>query len=210
MAIIEHPVPDEDRKDMGNVECYTDKFGHIILRSKPIFRTPAQKAYSQGFTRLTKLLSQVTDNLNEAYCGMLNSTFAFHHVLRINLKICFVGKSYAIDPGLLVLCENDGSFVDNIILNSTVANTITITFDSNNQNADEGEDPVKAYGLDVKSNKIWQFEQAATRSSGTISLTRSKMSGLKIAVYLECLDRVTLINSSPKHVIKYVGTVKVI
>jgi hypothetical protein len=210
MAIIEHPVPDEDRKDMGNLECYTDKFGHIILRSKPIFRTPAQKAYSQGFKRLTKLLSQVLDNINEAYCGMLKDTYAFRHVLTINLKKCFVAKSYAIDPSLLVLCENNGSFVENITLNSTVANAITVTFNSNAQNPEEGADPVKAFGFNVKGNQIWQFDQSAIRSTGTMTLTRPGMSSLNIAVYLECLDRVNLFNNSPKHVIKYVGTVKVL
>jgi hypothetical protein len=35
------------------------------------------------------------------------------------------------------------------------------------------------------------------------------MSGLDIAVYFECLDRVNLIEGKPKHVIKNVGTVKV-
>jgi hypothetical protein len=35
------------------------------------------------------------------------------------------------------------------------------------------------------------------------------MSGLDIAVYLECLDRVNPLMGKPKHVIKFVGTVKV-
>jgi hypothetical protein len=109
-----------------------------------------------------------------------------------------------------VLNDKDGSFVNNVVLTSTVANTITGTFNSNAQNTDESNDPVKAYGFHADGNKIWQFEQAAIRSTGNITLTRSEISGLNIAVYFECLDRVNLLNGEPKHVIKYVGMVKVV
>jgi hypothetical protein len=74
----------------------------------------------------------------------------------------------------------------------------------------EGADPVKAYGFDVSGSNIWAFDQEAIRSSGTITLTHRGMSGLQIAVYFECLDRVNLLMGKPKHVIKYVGTVGVI
>ena len=207
MAIIENPIPRKDRKNLGYVEFYTDKFGHHILRTKPFYRTPAQKAYCLGFKRLSNVLSQVTDPINEAYAGSVKEVSPFNHNMAINTKSCLVGKNYAIDPSLLVLCDNDGSFVANVVLTSTVANTITVTFDSDAQNADEDKDPVKAYGFNVKGKKIWQFDQAATRSTGTITLTRPQMSGLNIAIYLECLDRVNLLNGNPKHVIKYVGTV---
>jgi hypothetical protein len=90
------------------------------------------------------------------------------------------------------------------------ANTITATFDSNAQNDDEGKDPVKAYGLDVEGTNIWQFPQSSIRNTGTITLTRPDMSGLIIAVYFECLDRVNLLMDKPKHVIKYVGTITVL
>jgi len=52
-----------------------------------------------------------------------------------------------------VLCENDGSFVGNVILRSKEADTITATFDSNAQNEDEGNDVVNAYGFDVQATR---------------------------------------------------------
>jgi hypothetical protein len=211
MAIIEHLPPPEDRKDMGNVECYTDKFGRNIMRSKPLDRSPGMIISSLRQSKLGKLMKQVVNNINTAYAGSVqgNGMNAWNRVMSINRKHCFVGDTDGIDPSSLVLCDNDGSFVDNVVLTSTDANTITGTFDSNAQNADEGADLVKAYGFNVKGNKIWQFDQAAIRSTGTITLTQPQMSGLKIAVYFECLDRVHLLMDKPKHVIKYVGTLTV-
>jgi hypothetical protein len=126
------------------------------------------------------------------------------------MKNCFIPNTPDIDPAMLVLCDNDGSFVKNVVLSSSAANTITVTFNSNAQNADEAADLVRAYGFHVEENKIWLFDQFATRSTGSITLTRPEISGLNIAVYLECLDRVSLLMDKPKHVIKYVGTVTVL
>ncbi len=109
-----------------------------------------------------------------------------------------------------MLCDNDGSFVENVVLSSTAVNTITGIFDSNAQNADEDDDSVMAYGFYAEGNKILRFDQTAVRSTGVVTLTKSDMSGKEIAVYLECLDRVNLLNGKPKQVIKYVGTVVVI
>jgi hypothetical protein len=109
-----------------------------------------------------------------------------------------------------VLCDNDGSFVDNVVLTSSVANTITGTFNSNVENDSEGNDPVNAYGFYADGNIIWQFDQSAIRRTGTITLTRPEISGLPIAIYFECLDREDLINNKPKHIIKYIGTVTVL
>ena len=82
--------------------------------------------------------------------------------------------------------------------------------DSNTQNTDEVADPIRAYGFYADRNKIWQFKESATRSARTITLMRPDMSGLNIAIYFECLDRVNLLMEKPKHVIKYVGPVNVI
>jgi hypothetical protein len=108
------------------------------------------------------------------------------------------------------LCDHEGSFVDNVVLTSTVANTITGTFNSKAQNTEEGDDVVKAYGFYVDGNQIWQFDQVAIRNTGTITLSQPGMSALNIAVYFECLDRLSLLNNKPKHVIKYVGTITVL
>jgi hypothetical protein len=163
------------------------------------------------FKKLTPLIRQVLDCINTAYAGSLKgkSMNAFHHVMSINMKNCFVKDDSSIDPSKFVLCDNEGSFVNNVVLTSTVANTITGTFDSNAQNADEGNAPVKAYGFYADGNKIWHFCDGIVRSTGMVALTQPDMSGLDIAVYLECLDRVNLLNDKPRHVIKYVGTVKV-
>jgi hypothetical protein len=134
----------------------------------------------------------------------------YTRVMSLNMYKCLVDGTDTIDPSLFKLCDHDGSFVDNVVLSSTDANTITCTFDSSAQNADEDADPVKAYGFDVEGNKIWQFCDSAVRSTGTIKLTKLETSGKEIAVYFECLDRVNPIDGKPKHVIKYVGTVGVI
>jgi hypothetical protein len=135
---------------------------------------------------------------------------AYNRVMGINIKRCFADRTYTIYPGLFVLCDNEGSFVNNVVLTSSVANTKTGTFNSNAQNDDEGKDPVKAYGFYAEGNEIWQFDQSTDRSSGTINITRPDISGLNIAVYFECLDRLNLVNGNPKHIIKYVGIVAVL
>jgi hypothetical protein len=173
-------------------------------------KSPAQLAHRARIIKLGKLLKQVLNQINAANTGLELGVFGYTLTMSINMKNCFIPGTDIIDPNLFVLCTNDGSFVDNVVLSSIDANTISGTFDSNAQNADEDADPVKAYGFDVAGNKIWWFGQESIRSTGTITLSHSDMSGLDIAVYFECLDRVNLIDGHPKHVIKYVGSIKVV
>jgi hypothetical protein len=212
MAIVENPIIGRARGSVGNC-VFTFLFGKNILKSKPISindpKTPAQLAHRARYKKLVKLLRQVINQINIANVGLELGTFAYTHLMSLNSKRCFIVNSDSIDPSLFVLCDNVGSFVDNVVLTSTVANTITGTFDSNAQNADEDADPVKAYGFDVDGNKIWQFCDSAIRGTGKITLTKLETSGLTIAVYFECLDRVNPLMDKPRHVIKYVGSVKV-
>jgi hypothetical protein len=213
MAIVENPRIGKARGRVGNVE-FTTQYGENVLRSKPLKiknpRTPAQQFVRGRFKKLIFLVRQVLVYINDAYAGSVKGMSAHSRIMSINMNNCFIDGTASIDPGSFVLCDNDGSFVDNVVMTSPAANTITGTFDSNAQNDDEGNDPVKAYGFYADGNKIWQFDQSATRNTGTITLTLPDMSGLNIAIYFECLDRVNLLMGKPRHVIKYLGTVKVI
>jgi hypothetical protein len=212
MAIVENPIIGKASGSVGNIVFSTWKEKNVI-RTKPFTcrnpKTPDQVSNRQRCKKLMILLRQVLNNINVAYAGSVPGMSSHNHEMSINLKNCFIGRTQDIDPAMFVLCDNDGSFVNNVILTSTTANTIIGTFNSNAQNDDESEDLIKAYGFDVDGNKIWQFDQSAIRRTGTITLTHSDMSGLNIAVYFECLDRVNLLMDKPKHVIKYVGAVKV-
>ncbi len=201
MAIIENFIPHKDMKNMGNLQIYK-RCGQNILRTKPYDpKTPEQLINRMQFKQLAFLVMQVFNFINTAYSGPRKGLHAYHRVLSINQKKCFVENTLIIDPSLFVLCDNDGSFVDNVVLNSPDANVITGKFHSNSQNDEEAEDPIKAYGFDVGGNKIWQFEQSATRGTGMIELTQPDMSGRNIAVYFECLDRINLLINKPRHVI---------
>jgi hypothetical protein len=212
MTILQNPIIGPAKKKLGNC-VFQIQWGRNILKSKAIKpknpKTPAQMAHRMRFKKLAQLLRQVNTCLNTAYAGLVLNMSASAYVFHINWKSCFIDKTLLIDPALFRICDNDGSFVDNVVLTSPASNTITGTFDSNAQNDEEGADPVKAYGFYADGNKIWQFEQDAIRSTGTITLTKIDMSGRNIAVYFECLDRVSLIEGMPKHVIKYVGSVTV-
>jgi hypothetical protein len=212
MAIIENPVIGKASGTIGNTVLYT-LCGQNIWRTKAFNpknpKTPGQLAVRGRFKELQDLIRPVLVYINQAYADSRTDMSPYNHIMSINNPHCFISDTNEIDPAKFVLCENDGSFVANIVLTSTVADTITVTFDSNAQNDDEDSDPVKAFGLDISGNKIWKFEQESVRSTGTITLTQPEMSGLDIAVYLECLDRVNLLMDKPKHVIKYVGTLKV-
>jgi hypothetical protein len=214
MAIVENPKIGRARNKLGNTVFYTNKWGVNILREKPIHvhnpRTPVQQANRMRLKKLIFLVHQALNYINVAYAGSVQGMSACNRFVSINMKKCFIGDTNSIDPSLFVLCDNDGSFVDNVVLTSTVSNTINGTFDSNAQNPDEDTDPVKAYGFYADGYKFWQFDQVSIRSNGIITLTHPDMSGLNIAVYFECLDRVNLLMDKPKHVIKYVGTVTVI
>jgi hypothetical protein len=213
MAIVENPEIGKARGCVGNV-MFTSHYEKNVLRTKPWSykdaKTPAQLINRERHKKLMLLLRQVLYYINVAYAGSVQGMSTHNRVMSINLKSCFIANTPDIDPGIFVLCDNDGSFVDNVVLTSTVANTITAAFNSNAQNADEAADLVRAYGFHVEENKIWLFDQFATRSTGSITLTRPEMSGLNIAVYFECLDRINLLMDKPKHVIKYVGTVTVL
>jgi hypothetical protein len=213
MAIIEHALSAKDRKNMGNTEYYM-RYGKHIIRSKPLpgerCKTPGQRMTIERVKVFASLYRQVSDNIKIAYTGLEGGISAYKHVLMLNNNKCFIGDTSSIDPRLFVLCDNEGSFVNNVVLSSTSADTITGTFNSNAQNAGEEGDPVRAYGFHAEGYKIWQFEQSAIRNTGRIELSHPDMPTHEIAVYFECLDRVSLINGNPKHVIKYVGTVKVV
>lgn len=201
------------RRKVGNV-VFTRQYGKNILRTKPIVvndtKSPGRLRHRARISKLAKLLHQANKYINTAYAGSVPDMPAFSRVMGINMNHCFIDDTAIIDASLFVLCDNKGSFVKNVVLTSTGANTITATFKSNAQNVDEGDDPVKAYGFYADGNQIWQFDQEAVRSTGTITLIKPDMSGLDIAVYFECLDRISLLNDQPKHVIKYVGTVTII
>jgi hypothetical protein len=213
MAIIEKSLKGISRKKLGNVVFYT-QWGRNILRTKSLTVfdpcTPAQQACRSRFKKLAQLLRQALNCINTAYAGSGQNMHAFNHLMSINMKKCWIGDTTAIDPTIFILCDNNGSFFNNVALTSTVPNTITATFNSNAQNPDEENDPVKAYGFYPDGNQIWQFDQTAIRTTGTITLSRPNISSLKIAIYLECLDRINLINDNPKHIIKYIGTVNVL
>lgn len=198
---------------MGNIEYYV-RYGKHIIRSKPLpgerCKTPGQRMTIDRVKVFASLYRQVSDNIKIAYTGLEGGISAYKHVLMLNNNKCFIGDTSSIDPRLFVLCDNEGSFVNNVVLSSTSADTITGTFNSNAQNAGEEGDPVRAYGFHAEGYKIWQFEQSAIRNTGRIELSHPDMPTHEIAVYFECLDRVSLINGNPKHVIKYVGTVKVV
>jgi hypothetical protein len=213
MAIVENPEMGRVRRSVGNV-VFSTCGGQNVIRTKSITykdpKTPVQLFYRDRWRKLLKLLSQVNTHLKNAYNGSEERMTTFAYVTGLNMNKCFVDNSTLYDPTLLKLCDHDGSFVDNVILTSTVANIINGKFKSKAQNVDEGADPVKAYGFYPDGNKIWQFDQVAVRSTRKITLTRPGISGLNIAVYFECLDRVNLLNGEPRHVIKYVGTVMVL
>jgi hypothetical protein len=213
MAIVENPKIGRTKGSVGNVVFFT-RNGQNIIRTKPLEvknpKTPAQEFTKGRFKKLILVLKQVLVYINAAYAGSVEGMSTHNRVMSINKKNCFFEGTTSIDPSLFVFCENDGSFVDNVVLSSTSADTITGTFNSNAQNAEEEEDPVRAYGFHAEGDKIWQFEQSAIRKTGTILLTKPEISGLEIAVYFECLDRVNLLMGKPKHVIKYVGIVRVI
>lgn len=213
MAIVENPEIGKAKGSVGNV-VFTAHYEKNVLRTKPCSykdpKTPAQMLIRERVKKLMLLLRQVLYYINVAYAGSIENMSPHNRVMSINLKNCFIDNTPDIDPGKFVLCANDGSFVKNVVLTSTDANTITGTFDSDSQNADEDEETVKAYGFDVEGNKIWQFTQSSIRNTGTITLTRPDMSGLNIAVYFECIDRVNLLMDKPKHIIKYVGTITVL
>jgi hypothetical protein len=210
MAIVENPLIGETRGSLGNT-VFSKQFGKNTLRTKPLHfkegKTPGQELSREKFKILIPLLKQVLGFINAAYAGTVEGMNPHNRVMSINVNNSFVANTSTIDPSLFVLCDNEGSFVENVVLNSTAANTITATFDSNAQNDEEGTDPVKAYGFYVDGNEIWKFDQTAIRSTGTITLSRADMAGKEIAVYFECLDRVNLINGEAKHVIKYVGKI---
>jgi hypothetical protein len=212
MAIVENPLIGEAHGKLGNV-VFSKQFGKNTLRTKPltvkIGRTPGQELSREKFKVLIPLLKPVLRFINAAYAGTVQGMNPHNRVMSINTNKCFTGNTASIDPSLFVLCDNEGSFVENVVLSSNAANTITAIFDSHVQNAEEGPDPVKAYGFYVAGNAIWKFEQSAIRSTGTITLTRGDMSGKEIAVYFECFDRINLVNGNPKYIIKYVGTIQV-
>ena len=175
MAILQNPLIGRAKKKIGNT-VFSTVFGQNILKTKPLSiknpKTDAQMAARKRVIKLAKLLRQVVNYINTAYAGSVQRMAAFSHVMSINLKNCFIDNTASIEPSMLVLCDNEGSFVDNVVLTSTVIDTIEATFDSRAQTADEEGDKVNAYGFHADGNKIWKFDQDATRSLGTMTLTR--------------------------------------
>jgi hypothetical protein len=212
MAILQNPLIGRAKKKLGNT-VFSKQFGKNTLRTKPLDvknpRTPAQMAVRKRMKKLVQLIRQVINYVNAAYAGSVQGMSPYNRIISLNMKNCFIDDTSNIEPTMFKLCDNEGSFVDNVVLTSTVTDTIEATFNSRAQTPDEEGDKVKAYGFHADGNQIWKFDQEETRSLGTLTLTRPNLTALNIAVYFECLDRLSLVNGNPKHVIKYVGTVTV-
>ncbi len=142
MAILQNPLIGRAKQKLGNT-VFSAQFGKNTLRTKPLTiknpKTAGQVAERTRMKKLVQLIRQVLNYINAAYAGSVHGMSAYNRVISLNLPNCFTDNTSSIDPSLFVLCDNVGSFVDNVVLASTVANTITVTFNSKAQTV---ENPV--------------------------------------------------------------------
>lgn len=134
MAIFENPKIGRAKGSVGNVVLYT-MWGMNIGRTKAEkvndAKSPAQLAVRGRFKKVRDLVRPMLRYINTAYADSRKDMPPYNHVQSINNPHCFIGDTDEIDPSKFELCDNDGSFVDNVVLTSPIADSITATFDSN-------------------------------------------------------------------------------
>ena len=207
MAIVQNPITGRTKKKFGTA-VFSKQFGKNVMRSKPIEvknpQTEGQVTQRNKFATTVDLVRQVLPLINEVYAGSLKKMSPFNKITSINVKNAFAGDPPVIDHSKVVLCDFDGSTVNNVTLTGEPNQVMDIAWDPNTANTDELSAPVTLILINCTTNKVALFPDVEPRSAGSAVITLpSDWAGAQTALHVLTLDFSQTIAGGPKGIIKF-------
>lgn len=207
MAIVQNPITGRTKKKFGTA-VFSKQFGKNVMRSKPIEvknpQTEGQVTQRNKFATTVFLVKQVLPLINDVYAGSLRKMSPFNKITSINVKNAFTGDPPVIDHTKIVLCDFEGSTLNNVSLTGQPNQVMDIAWDPNTQNPDELASLLTFVLFNCTTNRAMIYPDVATRADGSASVvTPSDWVDALTALHVVTTDYTQFVSNMPKRVVKF-------
>lgn len=207
MAIVQNPITGRTKKKFGTA-VFSKQFGKNVMRSKPIEvknpQTEGQVTQRTKFATTVFLVKQVLPLINNVYAGSLRKMSTFNKITSINVKNAFAGDPPVIDHTKIVLCDFEGSTLNNVSLTGQPNQVMDIAWDPNTQNPDELASLLTFVLFNCTTNRAMIYPDVATRADGSASVVApSDWVDALTALHVVTTDYTQFVSNMPKRVVKF-------
>jgi hypothetical protein len=207
MAIVQNPITGRTRKKFGTA-VFAKQFEKNTMRAKALQvknpRTKAQVTQRNKFSTIVDLLKPVVRIITAAYAGSIKKMSPFNYIASINLKNAFTGTPPVLDHTKVVLCNFEGSTVDQVTITAEANQVMKIDWVPNTIDVEELASPISIIMFNCTSNKAAIFPDVALRSVGTANVTvPQKWVGAITTVHIKTTDVNQILANAPKQIIQY-------
>lgn len=207
MAIVQNPITGRTKKKFGTA-VFSKQFGKNTMRSKPMDvknpNTIGQATQRTKFSTIVNLIRQVLSLINSVYAGTLKNMSPFNKIVSINVKNAFTGDPPVLDHTKVILCDFEGSTVNNVTMTAQPNQVMDIAWEPNTTNPDELSTPLTLILINCITNKVMMFPDVDIRSAGSTTITApADWVGSQTALHVLTVDYSQILAGNPKGIIKY-------
>ena len=207
MAIVQNPITGRTKKKFGTA-VFSKQFGKNTMRSKPMDvknpNTIGQATQRTKFSTIVNLIRQVLSLINSVYAGTLKNMSPFNKIVSINVKNAFTGDPPVLDHTKVILCDFEGSTVNNVTMTAQPNQVMDIAWEPNTTNPDELSTPLTLILINCITNKVMLFPDVDIRSAGSTTITApADWVGSQTALHVLTVDYSQILAGNPKGIIKY-------
>jgi hypothetical protein len=207
MAIVQNPITGRTKKKFGTA-VFSKQFGKNTMRSKPMDvknpNTIGQATQRTKFSTIVNLIRQVLSLINSVYAGTLKNMSPFNKIVSINVKNAFTGDPPGLDHTKVILCDFEGSTVNNVTMTAQPNQVMDIAWEPNTTNPDELSTPLTLILINCVTNKVMMFPDVDIRSAGSTTITApADWVGSQTALHVLTVDYSQILAGNPKGIIKY-------
>lgn len=207
MAIVQNPITGRTKKKFGTA-VFSKQFGKNTMRSKPMDvknpNTIGQATQRTKFSTIVNLIRQVLTLINSVYAGTLKNMSPFNKIVSINVKNAFTGDPPVLDHTKVILCDFEGSTVNNVTMTAQPNQVMDIAWEPNTTNPDELSTPLTLILINCITNKVMLFPDVDIRSAGSTTITApADWVGNQTALHVLTVDYSQILAGNPKGIIKY-------
>jgi hypothetical protein len=150
------------------------------------------------------LIRQVLTLINSVYAGTLKNMSPFNKIVSINVKNAFTGDPPVLDHTKVILCDFEGSTVNNVTMTAQPNQVMDIAWEPNTTNPDELSTPLTLILINCITNKVMMFPDVDIRSAGSTTITApADWVGNQTALHVLTVDYSQILAGNPKGIIKY-------
>jgi hypothetical protein len=192
MAIVQNPITGRTRKKFGTA-VFSKIFEVNTMRTKPIEvknpRTEAQMIQREKFATTVELMRQIIPIINEAYDGSITKMSPFNHNVSKTLKEAFDPVTHELDYSKVILCDNEGSNVEDVTMTCLANRAIDIAWDPATTDVTELAAEITILLVNADKNKIRVYNTGVIRSAGSASIIApKKWVGDKVGIFIMATD----------------------